>query len=235
LKREYNTGKYPPKRSRGILSDIRMFLLHNPPVETHIRFKSQEERLFYTNRITKRLGVNVENYRVLNIHKIGINVPPDFAFKELLNWNGDSTCWPNNIAKVSRVDNSLESIHIYLFGRKKLPFGLSPLFDLDAIRIEREPEKGCLDNARYLLYRCSGGYPIGIFNMFVRSPLKEQNEIEESQLFFTVGFNFYGNENWSEKNIINRIWEKIHDRVTKNTLVRFKQLCECRFERKLRS
>lgn len=208
-----------------------MFLLNKPSVKTHIRFKSPEERLYYSQRIIHRLGVNVEDYTVLNIHQIGINVPVIHAFEELLNWCGDSTCWPNNIAKVYRLDNKLEHIHIYLFGKKRLPFGLSPLFDLDAIRIHRFPEQNNFDSARYLLYKCSGGYPIGIFYMYVRAPVEEQNEVEQSQLFFAVGFDFYGKKNLSEKNIIKRIWEGIHDRVTTNTMVRFKQLCEWRFEK----
>lgn len=229
-KTDYNNSK-PPSRSFGILSDLRNFILHKPGIETHIRFKSQEERDYYRTRIVQRLGVNVENYSVLNIHQIGINVPPSYSFNELLNWNGDSTCWPNHIAKVSRIDNSLEKINIFLFGRPKLWFGLSPLFRLDAIKIQKVPDVIDDDNARYLLYNCSGGYPIGIFYMYVRSPVEEQNETESSQLFFMVGFNFYGKEGQSEKNIISRIWELLHDRVTSNTMLRFKQLCEWRFEK----
>lgn len=224
-------SKTPPPRSKGIISDFRMFLINKPPVKTHIRFKSLEEREYYSHRIIQRLGVNVEKYNVLNIHQIGIDVPPKYAFEELLNWNGDSTCWPNHIAQVSRVNNQLENINIYLFGKKRIPFGLSPLFDLTAIRIQKIPQAIDSDNARFLLYKCSGGYPIGVFYMYVRSPVEEQNEVESTQLFFVVGFNFYGKENMTEKNIINRFWEKIHDRVTTNTMLRFKQLCEWRFER----
>jgi len=219
----------PPSRSKGIFSDIRYFLLHKPPVKTHIKFKSLEERLNYSHMIVQRLGIKVEKYNILNIHHIGINVPPRYVFEELLNWSGDSTCWPNHIAEVSRIDGSLENIQIYLFGKRKMPFGLSPLFNLNAIKIQRIPGTYDFDNARYLLYKCSGGYPIGIFFMYVISPSSEGNNSEQTQLFFVVGFNFYGKENWSERNIINRIWELIHDRVATNTMFRFKQLCEWRF------
>ena len=68
------------------------------------------------------------------------------------------------------------------------------------------------DNARFLLYECSGGYPIGIFTIYVRSSIANQQETEQSQLFMMVGFNFYGKENWSKANLFNRIWESIHDR-----------------------
>lgn len=231
MAKEHTIIYQPPSRSKGIFSDIRLFILHRPKVFTHIRFKSAEERKFYEDRIVQRLGVNVEKYSVLNVHQIGINVPPHYSFEELLNWNGDSTCWPNHIASVSRVNNKLESIKIYLFGRKKLWFGLSPLFDLDAIKIQKVPGTYDLDNARYLLYKCSGGYPIGIFYMYVRSPEPERKEVEPSQLFFVVGFNFYGKEYFSRFSFINRIWEAIHDRVTTNTMLRFKKLCEWRFNK----
>lgn len=87
------------------------------------------------------------------------------------------------------------------------------------------------DNARYLLYKCSGGYPIGVFTMYVRSSIKDQNEKEQSQLFLMVGFNFYGKEGWSDKKIINRTWELIHNRVNSNVLNRIKQLSEWRFDK----
>ena len=45
-----------------------------------------------------------------------------------------------------------------------------------------------------------------------------------------VGFNFYGKKRWSNKRLINRIWESVHDRVTSNVLFRIKQLSEWRFE-----
>ena len=119
-----------------------------------------------------------------------------------------------------------------LFGREKGPFGLRlpPLFDLTAIRFCSHPEPLDCDNARYLLYACSGGYPIGIFSMYVRSPIAEQGEVEPSQLFLVVGFDFYGREALSHRRILNRPWEWIHNRVTANIMNRFRQLCEWRFE-----
>ena len=229
MKKTKSNTRIPPSKSSGVFSDIRMYLFHKPEVKTLIKFKSLEERQDYSERIIQRLGVSVSRYAILNIHQIGIDVPLKYAFEELLNWNGDSTCWPNYIARVSRIDNDIERIKIYLFGRASHHFGLPPLFNLDAIRIQRIPEPYDFDNARYLLYRCSGGYPIGIFSMYVRSPISERNEVCQTQLFFTVGFNFYGKENLTERNIVNRIWERVHDRVTSNTMIRFKQLCEWRF------
>jgi hypothetical protein len=67
--------------------------------------------------------------------------------------------------------------------------------------------------------------------MYVRSAIAGQGEIEQSQLFLAVGFNFYGKEHKLGINIVNKIWEKIHNRVTANVLHRFKQLCEWRFQR----
>jgi len=102
---------------------------------------------------------------------------------------------------------------------------------LKAIIIKKIPDPTGSDNARYLLYKSSGGYPIGVFTMYVRSSIANQQEMEQSQLFLMVGFNFYGKENWSKRKIINRIWESIHDRVTSNVLNRLKQLSEWRFEK----
>jgi hypothetical protein len=232
--------KSPPSASKTVLSDIRSFLLHKPEIPSLIKFESESERLNYSQRIMQRLGISVTKYTVLNIHKIGIEAPPRYVFEELLKWNGDSKCWPNHIARVERIDDRIEQIKIlplglakYPFGLKKIPFGLNfiPLFNLNAIRIHHLPVSHDFDNARYLLYRCSGGYPIGVFSLYVRSSILEQNEMEQTQLFLIVGFNFYGKEDWSKRNPIHKLWEMVHDRVTANTMNRLKQLCEWRFEK----
>lgn len=229
----------PPERSNGILSDISFFLLPKPSIPTLIKFESKEEREDYSHRIMQRIGIDIFKYSVLNIHRIGIEVPVRYVFEELLQWDGDSTCWPNHIAKVERMNGRLEHIQIFLFGRRKYPFGLKksffglkyiPLFNLNAKRFQRVPSLSD-DNARYLLYESSGGYPIGIFTMYVRSAVEERGEVEKAQLFFAVGFNFYGRESKSKINIVNNVWEQIHNRVTRNVLNRFKQLCEWRFQR----
>ena len=67
--------------------------------------------------------------------------------------------------------------------------------------------------------------------MYVRSAIPEQKETEQAQLFFSVGFDFYGKVGGLDISIINKIWEKIHNRATSNILNRFKQLCEWRFQR----
>ncbi len=232
--------KSPPSRSSGVLSDIRYFLLNKPPVDTLIRFKTTEERQDYNNRIMQRVGLKVDKYSILNIHKIGIDAPPSYVFNELLRWNGDSTCWPNYIAKVVRIDEDLGKVKIHLFGWKRYPFGFKksffglrfiPLFKLNSIMIKSNPDSFDFDNARYILYKCSGGYPIGIYSMYVRSSIADLGETEEAQLFFIVGFNFYGKERISKIRIVNKIWESIHNRVTSNVLNRIKQLSEWRIEK----
>jgi hypothetical protein len=231
--------KAPPKRSSGIMSDFRFFFLHRPELPTLIKFSNETERENYSHSIMQRIGIDVSKYSVLNIHRIGIQVPVQYVFEELLQWDGDSTCWPNHMAGVERLNGELEHIQIFFLGRKKYPFGVKngffglkfiPLFCLNAIRFQHLPGLSD-DNARYLLYNSSGGYPIGIFTMYVRSPIAERGEVEQAQLFLAVGFNFYGKENRSKINIINKIWEQIHNRVTANVLNRFKQLCEWRFQR----
>lgn len=232
--------KNPPSRSRGLFSDIWIFFLHRPMVPTLIRFDSKSERENYSQRIIQRLGISVDKYTVLNIHKIGIEAPVRYVFEELLNWNGDSTCWPNHIAEVERINNRLEHIRIFLLGKRKYPFGFKnsflglkfiPLFNLDKLKFQYLPNPSDFDNARYLLYKCSGGYPIGIFVIYTRSSIADQQEKEQTQLFMVVGFNFYGREDLPVIRIINRIWEKAHNRVTANVMNRFKQLCEWRFQK----
>jgi len=172
--------KVPPKKSRGILSDIKCFFLNKPDVPTLIKFANEEGNKAYSHRIIQRIGIDVFKYSVQNIHRIGIKTPVRYVFEELIQWDGDSSCWPNYIATVERL---------------------------------------------------SGGYPIGIYAMYARSSIAIQKEIEQTQLFFAVGFNFYGRESGKRITIINKIWEKVHNRVTANILNRFKQLCEWRFER----
>jgi hypothetical protein len=224
--------KLPPPPSKNTFQDIKNFLVHRAEIDTLIKFPTLEEQESYSRRIMQRLGIQVSQYSVLNLHRIGIDAPVQHVFNELLDWNGDSTCWPNYIARVYRDEGRLETIRILLFGVKKYPFGIfSPLFYLNAIRIQKNPSSSDYDNARYLLYRCSGGYPIGIFSMYVRSSIPEEGEKGQCQLFSGVGFDFYGKKNNSMFKPINKLWEAIHNRVTANTLNRFKQLCEWRFEK----
>jgi hypothetical protein len=235
--------KYPPSRSKNIFTDIKYFLINTPLIETLVKFDSEEERQQYCESILQRIGIGVEDYRMLNIHRIGIEVPSSFLFDELLAWNGDSTCWPNHLAKVNLQDNQLDKIQIFLFGRSKYLCGLKNgffglkllhLFDLKAIRIQKVPAANDADNARYLLYECQGGYPIGVFSMYVRTSIPERGEKEMSQLFLMVGFNFYGKKSWSNIKPIRLIWESIHNRVSGNMSCRFKQLAEWRFEKFVR-
>lgn len=237
--RNVNTRSHPPpSRSKNIFTDIKYFFFEKPPVETFIRFGSDQERKDYCESILQRINIGVENYKMLNIHRIGVETPASYLFEELLKWNGDSTCWPNHIAKVNLHDNKLEKIQIFLFGRstesfrfKRTLFGmrLLHLFDLNAIKIQRVPEPSGSDNARYLLYESKGGYPIGVFCMYVRSSIPEKGEKEMSQLFFLVGFNFFGNKTLSRLKFIRRIWEAVHNRATSNVAYRFKLLAEWRF------
>jgi hypothetical protein len=231
--------KHPPSKSLGIISDIRLFFMNKPDIATNITFHTEEERELYSKSILQRTGIGVDMYKVLNIHRIGIETPATFVFEELLKWNGDSSCWPNHIAKVTLREGQLNNIRVNLFGWSSDPFSLKKgirshpfqVFDLKAIRIQQTPAPFDFDNARYLLYTCSGGYPIGVFSMYVRSSIPERGETEMSQLFIMVGFNFYGNRTLTKLNIINKTWEAMHNRVTANIMNRFKQLCEWRFEK----
>lgn len=230
----------PPKRSRNILTDIKFFLFDKPIVNTLIKFGSEEERTKYCESILQRTGIDVDTYKILNIHRIGIDAPSSYVFDELLKWNGDSSCWPNHIAKVNLQDEKLEKIQIFLFGVTPHLFGLKNgifgfklfhLFDMNAIKIQRVPDPFDFDNARFLLYRCKGGYPIGVFSIYVRSSIPERGEKEMTQLFMMVGFDFFGFQTLSKSKLINRVWGILHNRVTANVMARFKQLCDWQFEK----
>jgi hypothetical protein len=216
--------------SRSILSDLRIYFLARPPIPTLIRFASEEEREDYTLRILQRLGISVRDYRVLNIHKIGIDAPVSVVFEEILSWDGGAPCWPNHIATVDQLDEARRHIRILLLGGMPLfGQGLGTLFRLEATRTRRVPDAADVDNARYILFECSGGYPIGIFAIYARSGIPEQGETETSQVFMSVGFNFYGLRWWPGVRVVKCLWEVVHNRVTANVMNRFKRLCETKF------
>jgi len=221
-----NNELLPPIRSKNIFTDIYYFLICKPSEKTHLKFASEKEQQKYKYRILQRLGISVSDYYILNIHSIGVNVPANYIFQELMIWNGNATCWPNKLAKVEWVNDSIETIKIDLFGMKKIP-----MFYLNAIKIQKTPGALEQDNARYLLYKCSGGYPIGVFSMYVRTSIAGEVELDNSQLFLVVCFNFFGFQTLSKIPGIRSIWEFIHNRATSHILIRLKELCEWRFER----
>lgn len=236
-RRETGSGDAPP-HSRSLLDDLRLYLLHRPRVSTRVAIDSAETRRDFEARIMRRIGIRVDSYTVLNIHRIGVEVPVSHVFDELLKWGADAEFWPNHLATVERHEESLDHMRVLLLGRSELPFGLGdrlfglqivPLFRLHALRIQRTPVVG-QDNARYLLYESGGGYPIGFLALYVRSRIPAQGERAMSQLFFVVGFDFYGRKDWARARPLRRLWEIVHDRVTANVLNRFKRICEASFE-----
>ncbi len=229
----------PPAPSRGVVRPPRPSSGAGPPFPPGSASVRGPSHQAYSQRILQRLGTPVRDYAVLNIHRIGIDAPIRYVFELLLDWNGDSTCWPNHLARVERVEGRVEHIRIFALGRQRPAqggrrglFGLTswPLFHLNALRIQRDPGPAEVDNARYLLFRCRGGYPIGVFAMYARSSIPEQLEREATQLFMVVSFDFFGRNRWPALLApVRALWTIIHDRVTANVLNRFKRLCEWRF------
>jgi hypothetical protein len=215
----------PPPRSQGIFHDLYHFLARRAPIDTLMEVADAAARADFEGRIRQRLGISAEEYAVLNIHRIGIDAPLRLVFEELLTWHDASVWWPNHLAAVHRVDGSLEDVRMLLFGTPL------ELFRLHAVRIRRDPGPQDLDSVRYVLYETSGGYPIGIFGMFVRSRIADRGETEPTQVFFAVGFNFYGKRNWPHRRLLNPIWEWVHNRASSNILNRFKRLCEAAFQK----
>ena len=228
-----------PGQSRSVVSDVRRFVLQRPAVPTLMESKSDAVREDYERRIRQRLDLSVSEYAVMNIHKIGIAAPVGHVFEELLDRQAVLRCWPGHLATLERVNDDFERINVYLLGRRKRFLGLKfdllglnvvPLFTMKAIKVQRVPAPSDFDSPRYVLYDCSGGYPVGVFGCYVRSPIKDLGEVEQSQVFMAVVFNFYGKADWPEKHIVNIAWERIHNRVTANILNRFKRLCEFEFQ-----
>lgn len=227
-----------PRRSRGVASDVRNYFFQKPEISTLIRFPTLTDREDYSSRIMQRLGVSVEDYSILNIHQIGIKVPVGFVHEEIMRWEGNSPFWPNHIATIELIDGSRENIEMNLFGQttprlrkwmRRIVPRFGTLFRMRAIRFQHRPHPSDLDNARFLLYECSGGYPIGIFFQYVRSPIESQGEVEKAQLFLAVSFDFYGKQRWPR--FIASSWERIHNRVTANVMNRLKQICEAEFRK----
>jgi hypothetical protein len=182
------------------MTDVRAFLLHRPETATLVHCSDPAAREDYSWRIAQRLGIDVTRYSVLNIHRIGIEAPVGFVFDELRKWSGESAYWPNRLATVENLDPDRRRIKIVLFGRStrwlrrrcRLPGVFGTLFDLTASKVQASPDPAGFDNARFVLYTCSGGYPIGIFAMFARSPVAALAESEATQLFFCVSFDSTG-------------------------------------------
>ena len=225
-----------------ILKDFRNYFIHRPQRPTLLRYDSELERKDFSARILQRLDIDVGEYSILNVHKIGIEVPGRYVFEELMKWNDQSDYWPNAVARIKRISGDLDHIEIYLFGLEKLfasdrlnfkGISLPSLFFLKKLRFIQTPHTSDVDNARSLLYACDGGYPIGIFSFYVRSSIAELNETEKTQLFSMVAFNFYGKKTWSYTHIINHIWELIHNRVTANILYRIKTTVEDKFKQEI--
>ena len=224
-------------KDNSILCDIKNYFLNTPKIKTLVEHKSPNEKETISQRILQRIGISVNEYSVLNVHKIGIEVPIKYVFEELLQWGDHSNYWPNQIARVKRIDGSLEKILIYVLGLETVNPGgflskgikFNPLFNMTAIKFQYATPATDTDNARYLLYKCSGGYPIGIFAIYVRSSITEQSEAEKTQLFSLVAFNFYGKKNRFYNGLLNPVWEKIHNRATTNILNRMKVEFEKKF------
>lgn len=224
-----------PDRSDSLAGDVWSYLLARPKVPTLVDLASTDDRQAYCGRIVERLGVRVDNFTVLNIHRIGVNAPLDLVWNTVMTWNAGASYWPSRMAWPERQAGNIFHIEIYLMGWKRAPRGLGsrlfglpfiPLFRLDLLKIQQNPALGQADKPRFLLYECSGGYPIGIFSIYVREAIEGRGEREPSQVFFLVAFDFYGRKELAKWRVLRWIWTGIHNRVTANVLGRFKQFCE---------
>ena len=214
----------------GLLRDIRDFMLTRPPSDTAVPAATLEDRRDISRRIQQRVDIDVTPYSILNIHQVGIEAPGRTVFDRLMGWDGESSYWPNHLARATRLDAGMHRIDIHLFGwRRFLGWKVKPLFRLEAVRILVEPGPTDPDNHRYVMFRCEGGYPIGHFIMYVRSSIATRGETEPTRLFLAVGFNVYGRRRLARAGparLVTALWEMLHNRVTSHVLHRLKVLCE---------
>lgn len=222
----------------ALWADVWQYILRRPPRRTRARPIGPDQREDFQFRILQRLGISVADYSVLNIHRVGIAAPVAVVWEEVLHWRPDGGYWPNTLARVIGSDPRFERAEVFLLGRTTSLFGLRngflgldfiPLFRVELLRRQSRPQPGDVDNARYFLYRCSGGYPIGVFAIYVRSAIAALQEAEPTQLFFLVSFDFFGRKDWLAARALRPVWTALHDRVTGHFLCRFGNHCEARF------
>ncbi len=228
-----------PQATRSVSDDVRQFFLHRPEVPTLLDTSSPADLDELAAQAVQRLGVDLSDYSVVNVHRIGIDAPVRFVFEEVMGWSGRSPAWPNHVATVEGLDERRERVRIVLLGdpsgSRRDPLyrtgaRIRTLFNMRLSELRRDPSPAGLDNARFLLWECSGGYPIGVFAILARSSIASRDETGQTQLFFAVGFNPYGRKFLSAIHPVRRAWEAVHNRVTGNVLNRFKAICEGRFE-----
>jgi hypothetical protein len=222
-----------PSHTSSLGSDIRGFFLHEPQIPTLVEFDDRSLREEYTSRIAQRVGIDVSQYAVVNIHRIGIEAPVRFVFGEIGRWRGNAPYWPNHVATLEMQNRDPGHVRVVLLGRSigrwlgsVTGVRVGTLFEMHAREVRSDPSSSDADNARYLLWDCRGGYPMGIFSVYARSPIASLGEAEPTQLFFAVGFNPHGRKFLAGIHPVRRTWEAVHNRVTSNVLNRFKQLCE---------
>lgn len=224
-----------PANSTSAVSDVLNFVVHRPSIPTQVSVESDTWREDYTRRIAERTGVDVSVYSILNIHRIGIEAPVETVFDEVERWEGGSACWPDHLATIEEIPGEQDGFRVVLLGRARLMRWLrsrigpefGTLFVARVSEARRVPDIRDTDNARFFLWNCSGGYPIGVFSIFARSRIAGRGEVEPTHLFFAVGFNPYGIRTLGRiGGPFRAAWQFLHDRVTSNVLNRFKRLCE---------
>jgi hypothetical protein len=209
-------------RTQGLWADLTGYVLRRPARPTRVPLPTVARRGDYDDRILQRLGIRVHDYSVLNIHRVGIEAPTALVWETVTRWRPDGGYWPNTLARAEFARHLPRHVEILLLGH-------IPLFQLDFLRWQTTPGPTDVDNARYLIYRCRGGYPMGVLSIYVRSRIEAEDEVEPTQLFFVVSFDFFGRKNWLNARLARPLWEAIHNRVTGHSLIRFKAHCEAGF------
>ena len=105
-----------PDKSRGILSDLSNYFFNRPEIQTLVDFPTIRERVDYSKRILQRLAIDVDQYSVLNIHRIGIDAPVKYVFEEFFSEDMEARCWPDHFATQRRPREGVEEIQVVLCG-----------------------------------------------------------------------------------------------------------------------
>jgi hypothetical protein len=109
------------------VGDLLTYFVQRPPVPTLVRFSNPVQRDDYLARIRQRVGLGVERFAILNVHRIGIDAPLMLVWQKSLEWGPDSTYWPMRIAPMERPDGSNHWLEVYLFGRAGPHIGTGPV------------------------------------------------------------------------------------------------------------
>lgn len=114
--------KQPPKRARVFFPISGISFGINPQFQPISPFTLRKRECFTAKVFFNGQALEWTPIRCLIFTGLALRFRQLLSSEELLKWNGDSSCWPNNIAKLTLKDDKLDTIKVNLFGWPKDPF-----------------------------------------------------------------------------------------------------------------